>query len=312
MLISRSPRCSRCPLRCLLLGALLFLGPLGYMSAARPKQEITSHTARVNGLQIHYFMAGHGPAVVLLHGYAETSRMWRPLIPRLADHFSVIAPDLPGIGDSAIPSTGANIMRAAMQMHALVASLGFKRAEVVGHDIGLMVAYAYAARYRADVSKLVLMDAFLPGVNGWKEIYDDPNLWHFRFHGATPEALVHGREGTYFNYYWNEFAADRNHSLTEADRKSYTAAYSRPGRMAAGWAYFASFPKTASDFARLAETKLTFPVLTIGGDKASGQALAHQVKFIGTDTRSVIIKHSGHWVMEEQPAKTMDALLKFL
>ena len=183
---------------------------------------------------------------------------------------------------------------------------------MVGHDIGLMVAYAYATQYPQEVGKLVLMDAFLPGVNGWEEIYNDPNRWHFRFHGATPEALVRGRERTYFDYYWNEFAADKNHSIPEADRTAYTTAYSRPGRMAAGWSYFISFPKTATDFAQLSQTKLTFPVLTIGGDKAAGEALAHQVKFIGTDTHSVIIKDSGHWLMEEQPEQTMNALVKFL
>ena len=175
-----------------------------------------------------------------------------------------------------------------------------------------MVAYAYAAQFPAEVEKLVLMDAFLPGVAGWEEIYNNPHLWHFRFNGATPEALVKGRERTYFEYYWNEFAADGTRSIPEADRVAYTAAYSRPGRMRAGWAYFISFPQTAKDFEDLARTKLAIPVLSLGGEKANGVALAEQAKTVSDDVTTVVLKNTGHWVMEENPQETMDALLKFL
>ena len=147
-------------------------------------------------------------------------------MPRLAETFTVIAPDLPGIGGSAIPEGGMDMTRAASKIHELVKSLGINKAAVVGHDIGLMVAYAYAAQFPNETDKLVLMDAFLPGVEGWETIYNNPALWHFRFHGATPEALVSGRERAYFDYYWNEFAADRKRSLSEADRRAYAAASS--------------------------------------------------------------------------------------
>ena len=159
---------------------------------------ISVRTASVDGLNIQYLLAGRGPTIVLLHGYAETSRMWRPLIPRLSDNFTVIAPDLPGIGGSAVPADGVDMSRAAVRMHALVQQLGLGKAAVVGHDIGLMVAYAYAAQFPSDVDKLVLMDAFLPGVEGWEAIYNHPAIWHFRFNGPTQEALVRGRERTYF------------------------------------------------------------------------------------------------------------------
>jgi pimeloyl-ACP methyl ester carboxylesterase len=141
---------------------------------------------------------------------------------------------------------------------------------VVGHDIGLMVAYGYAAMYRDDVERLALMDAFLPGVGGWEAIYNNPAIWHFRFYGATPEALAKGRERIYFEHFWNDFAANKTRLIPEADRRAYTLAYSRPGRMAAGFAYFASFQKTAADFAELARTPLGIPVLSIGGAKAQG------------------------------------------
>jgi len=273
---------------------------------------IASRTAQVDGINLHYLTAGHGPAVILLHGYAETSRMWRPLIPQLAGNFTVVAPDLPGIGDSDIPKDGLDMKTAAIRIHGLAKSLGITKARVVGHDIGLMVAYAYAAQFPSETEKLVLMDAFLPGVPGWEPIYNSPNYWHFRFHGPTPEALVKGRESIYFAYFWNDLAADKNHSLPVADRQAYVAAYSQPGRMRAAWAYFAAWPQTAQDFTELSRTKLVMPVLSIGGDKSLGTPLAEQVKLVATNVQVVIIPNAGHWILEEQPKETMDALLKFL
>ena len=273
---------------------------------------IASRTAEVDGVKLHYLEAGHGPAVILLHGYTQTSRMWKPVIPLLAGKFTVIAPDLPGIGDSEIPANGLDMKTAAIRMHALVKSLGVAKASVVGHDIGLMVAYAYAAQFPADVEKLVVMDAFLPGVAGWEDVYNNPGIWHFRFNGPTPEALVRGRERTYFEYFWNDFAYDKTHSLPEADRAAYAAAYARPGRMRAGWAYFVSFQQAAKDFAELSKTKLPMPVLAIGGEKANGTVLAQQMKLVASHVTMVVLKNTGHWVLEEQPKETTDALVKFL
>ncbi|MGH9503041.1 MAG: alpha/beta fold hydrolase [Terriglobales bacterium] len=299
-------------LPCLSLFAVILLSFSFPARAAASDSAIASRNATVEGVALHYLTAGHGPMVVLIHGYAETSRMWRPLIPKLADRFTVIAPDLPGIGDSAIPADGLDMKTAAIRIHALARSLGAEKADVVGHDIGLMVAYAYAAQFPAEVTKLVVMDAFLPGVDGWEAVYNNPAIWHFRFNGPTPEALVKGRERTYFEHFWNEFAADRTHSIPEADRQAYTAAYSGPGRMRAGWAYFVSFQQAARDFAELSQTKLTMPVLSIGGEKANGDVLAHQMKLVASDVTFVVLKDTGHWVMEERPQETMDALVKFL
>ena len=275
-------------------------------------ETIVSRTAEIDGVKLHYMTAGHGTPLILLHGYAETSLMWKPVIPVLAERFTVIAPDLPGIGDSDIPADGLDMKNAAIRIHDLAKSLGVQKAEVVGHDIGLMVAYAYAAQFPTEVTKLVLMDAFLPGVEGWEAVYNNPAIWHFRFNGPTPEALVQGRERTYFDYFWNDFAADKTHSIPEADRKAYAAAYARPGRMHAGWAYFVSFLQAAKDFAQLSQTKLTMPVLTIGGDKSLGEALGQQAKLVATDATVVVLKNTGHWVLEERPKETTEALQKFL
>lgn len=281
-------------------------------TAQTANKAIASRSATVNGVKLHYLIAGHGPAVILLHGYAETSHMWLPLIPRLAEKFTVIAPDLPGIGDSGIPKDGIDMKSAAVFIHGLATALGITRARVVGHDIGLMVAYAYAAQFPAETEKLVVMDAFLPGVEGWEAVYNNPAIWHFRFNGPTPEALVKGRERIYFEHYWNDFAADKTRSIPEADRVLYTAAYSRPGRIRAGWAYFVAFPQTAKDFALLSQTKLNMPVLAIGGGKANGELLGRQMKLVATDATVLVLKNTGHWLMEERPQQTMDALLKFL
>jgi pimeloyl-ACP methyl ester carboxylesterase len=280
---------------------------------AAPQNSIASRDATVDGVKLHYLTAGQGPAVILLHGYAQTSRMWRPIIPTLAKKFTVIAPDLPGIGDSSIPAdNNIGMIVAAKEIHDLIRALKIDKARVVGHDIGLMVAYAYAAQFPNETEKLAVMDAFLPGVPGWEPIYNAPNTWHFRFNGEYPEKLVRGREAIYFEYFWDVLAADKTHSLAQADRKAYVEAYSKPGRMHAGWIYFASWPQLAKDFAQLAQTKLTMPVLSIGGEKSLGNQLAEQMKLVANDVTVVILKNTGHWISEERPKETSDALIDFL
>jgi len=303
----------RTRLRRVVLLVLVLLGAAANAwAAAADATAVASRTTVVDGLKIRYLVAGSGAPVILLHGYTQTSRMWKPIIPLLAGKFRVIAPDLPGIGDSGIPAGGLDMKTAAIRIHALAKSLGVQKASVVGHDIGLMVAYAYAAQFPTETEKLAVMDAFLPGVAGWEDVYNNPGIWHFRFNGPTPEALVRGRERTYFEHFWNDFAADKTRSLPEADRAAYTAAYARPGRMRAGWAYFVSFPQTARDFAELSQTKLTMPVLVIGGEKAGGLVLGRQMEAAASQVTVVLLKDTGHWVMEERPKETTDALIKFL
>lgn len=297
---------------CLLCPLLVSFSLSGMARAEATDKEFVSRVAEVEGVKLHYTTGGHGTPLILLHGYAETSRMWTPILPVLGAKFTVIAPDLPGIGESSIPADGLDMKTAAIRIHALARSLGVETARVVGHDIGLMVAYAYAAQFPSEVEKLVVMDAFLPGVAGWEAIYDNPGTWHFRFNGPTPEALVQGRERIYFEYFWNDLAADKRRSIPEADRKAYTAAYSRPGRMKAGWAYFVSFQQAAKDFAQLSRAKLPMPVLVIGGEKSLGDALAQQMKMVATNVTAVVLKDTGHWVLEERPKETTDALIRFL
>jgi len=273
---------------------------------------IEDRFASVNGVRLHYLTAGKGEPVLLLHGYAQNSHMWRPLIVELAKSRLVIAPDLRGFGQSSKPDSGYDKKSMAQDVHNLAMSLGLKRASIVGHDIGLMVAYAYAAQYPTEVDRIVLMDAFLPGVGDWKSVWLLRDLWHFHFYGETPLKLVAGRERIYFEHFWNDFAADPKHSVPEADRRFYAASYAQPGAMRAGFEVFRNFEQDAKDFAQFAQTKLTMPMLVLTGEKASGNFLIEQGRLVASDVNGVIIKGSGHWLMEEAPDQVIPQLLHFL
>jgi pimeloyl-ACP methyl ester carboxylesterase len=279
--------------------------------STEPAIAIDSRFAEVNGTKLHYLTAGQGEPVLLLHGYAQTSHMWRPLIPGLAKTHTVIAPDLRGFGQSAKPESGYGKKSLAQDVHALMGSLGHKRYGVAGHDIGLMVAYALAAQYPAEVTRIALMDAFLPGVGDWTTVWLLRDLWHFHFYGKTPLALVEGRERIYFEHFWNDFAADPTKSVSEADRQVYAAAYAQPGGMRAGFEVFRAFEQDAKDFAAFAKTKLKMPMLMLTGEKASGEFLIAQGRLVADNIEGVVIKGSGHWLMDEARDQVVPRLLAF-
>jgi pimeloyl-ACP methyl ester carboxylesterase len=280
--------------------------------ALESTQAILSRFANVNGTRLHYLVAGKGDPVVLLHGYAETSHMWLPLMPKLAANRTVIAVDLRGAGQSATPADGYTKAAMAQDIHTLTQKLGYERIRIVGHDIGLMVAYAFAAQYPSEVDRIVLMDAFLPGVGKWRDVWLMRDLWHFHFYGKTPLALVHGRERIYFEHFWNDFAANPAHSVPERDRRFYAKAYGRPGGMGAGFEYFRAFEKDAEDFARFAQKPLPMPMLVLTGEKASGEFLIEQGRLVATNVEGVVIRGSGHWLMEEAPEQVIPKLVEFL
>ncbi len=282
------------------------------VTAGKVPAGFTERDAEVNGVRIHYSIGGKSSPVVLLHGYAQTSHMWNPILPLLAANHTVIVPDLRGAGGSSKPESGYDKKNMAVDIHDLVTSLGFKRASVVGHDIGLMVAYAYAAQFPQDTERLVLMDAFLPGVGDWKNVWLMRDLWHFHFHGEVPLALVKGRERTYFEHFWNDFAADPKHSVSEADRRIYAKAYAQPGGMRAGFEYFKTFERDAKDFAELGAKPPQMPVLVLGGEKSGGEFLIAQTKLAASNVQGKIISGSGHWLMDEAPQATIPALTTFL
>jgi pimeloyl-ACP methyl ester carboxylesterase len=218
-----------------------FLPPCSPVTAfAQARRQI----AEVNGVRLHCLVAGKGDPVVLLHGYAQTSHMWLPLISKLADKHTVIAPDLRGFGQSSAPADGYTKAAMAQDIHALVKGLNYDRIRLVGHDIGLMVAYGYAAQYPNEVDRLVLMEAFLPGVGDWNSVFLLRDLWHFHFYGKTPLALVTGRERIYLEHFWNDFAADPKKSVPEKIVNSTPGPTRNPATWPPGWKFSAPSPRT--------------------------------------------------------------------
>jgi len=279
--------------------------------AATERIAISSQTKEVSGVTLRYLVAGQGDPVFLLHGYAQTSHMWQPLIPGLARTHTVIAPDLRGFGSSSKPESGYDKKTMARDIHGLAASLGHSPIAIAGHDIGLMVAYAYAAQFPREVTRIALMDAFLPGVGDWKTVWLLRDLWHFHFYGKTPLALVDGRERIYLEHFWNDFAADSARSVSESDRQLYAAAYAQPGAMRAGFEVFRAFEQDAKDFAGFAKTKLTMPMLVLTGQKASGEFLIAQGRLVADHVEAVVVKDSGHWLIDEAPDQVIPRLVSF-
>ena len=265
-----------------------------------------------DGATIHVRVGGEGPAVVMLHGFADTGDMWAPLATALAPRHTVVVPDLRGMGLSSHPESGYDKKTQGGDVARLLDAFSIQKADVVTHDIGNMVGYAFAAQYPDRVVRFVLMDAPLPGIGPWDEITRSPLLWHFNFRGPDVERLVKGRERIYLDRFWNELSADPR-SIDEATRDHYAELYARPGAMRSAFNQFAAFAQDAIDNqAFAAKAKLTMPVLAIGAEKSFGGAMADILGFVATDVTSAVIPNSGHWLMEEQPAATVAAVRAFL
>lgn len=266
-----------------------------------------------NGTLLHARIGGHGPAVLLIHGYGESGDMWEPLAAELAHDHTVIVPDLRGMGLSAIATSGFTKKNQAEDMAGLLGQLHIDRADVVAHDIGNMVAFAFAMQHAPMVRKLVVIDAPVPGVGPWEEVLKNPLLWHFRFGGPDMERLVAGRERIYLDRFWNEFAATPAR-FTEASRQHYAALYARPGAMHAGFSQFAAFDQDAIDNrAMLAERgKLAMPVLALGGEKSFGLMMATVMRGGAETVEAGVVPDSGHWIMEENPKATTALVRSFL
>jgi pimeloyl-ACP methyl ester carboxylesterase len=249
--------------------------------------------------------------VVLLHGFGDTGDMWAPLAADLARDHMVVVPDLRGMGLSSKPEGGYDKQTQAGDIRAVLTRLGIDRAAIVGHDIGTMVAYAYAVRFPDKTDRLVVMDAPVPGIPPWNEIVRNPLLWHFDFGGADAERLVRGRERIYLDRFWNEFAGDPS-KIDEASRRHYAKLYARPGAMRAAFAQFRSLRKDAEDNRASLKSKLTMPVLAIGGEKSFGAAEAEVMRNAATNVTGVVVPKSGHWLMEEQPEATIATIRGFL
>jgi pimeloyl-ACP methyl ester carboxylesterase len=297
-----------------LLAALAFV----VVTALPARAQVTPYPSsfrmeqiQAEGVTLHVRVGGRGPAVVLIHGFGDTGDMWAPMAVALAKDHTVVVPDLRGMGLSSKPESGYDKMTQAADIRAVLTKLGIDRAAVVGHDIGTMVAYAYAARYPDKTERLVVMDAPVPGVPPWDQIVRAPALWHFSFGGPDALRLVKGRERIYLDRFWNEFAGTPA-KIDEATRRHYAALYARPGAMRAAFAQFLSIPKDAEDNLQAIKTKLEMPVLAIGGEKSFGATEAVVMRNAATNVTELVVPGSGHWLMEEAPEPTVRAVQDFL
>jgi pimeloyl-ACP methyl ester carboxylesterase len=265
-----------------------------------------------NGVTMSVRVGGKGPAVVLLHGYGETGDMWAPLAKALEREHTVIVPDLRGMGLSSRPPGGYDKKTQGWDIAGVLDALKIGKADLVTHDIGNMVGYAFAAAYPDRVTKFVLIDAPLPGVGPWDEIVRNHALWHFSFWGPDAERLVKGRERIYLDRFWNEFSADPKR-FDEASREHYAKLYAQPGAMHAGFEQFKAFDQDVIDNkAFVAKGKLTMPVLAVGGEKSFGPMMATIMRAAASNVQKAVVPHSGHWIMEENPDATIKLVTDFL
>ncbi|MEQ5843670.1 alpha/beta hydrolase [Paraburkholderia acidicola] len=293
--------------------ASLTLGALPAHAAITPFPADFRHSEVVNGdATINVRVGGHGPAVVLIHGFGETGDMWAPMAAVLEKDHTVVVPDLRGMGLSSHPAGGYDKWTQAGDIQAVLDRLGIDHADIVGHDIGVMVAYAYAARYPDKTTRLVVIDSPIPGIPPWDQIVRMPALWHFNFGGRDAERLVAGRERIYLDRFWDEFAGDPS-KIDEATRRHYAAIYARPGAMHSAFAQFLAIDqKDDADNVKAVQTKLTMPVLAIGAEKAFGANVGIIMRNAATNVQEVIIPNAGHWLMDEAPAPTIAAVQDFL
>ena len=298
--------------RSFLVAALLTLAAaFSYAQPSLPSsfQAKTVHSPA--GADLFVRWGGKGPVVVLIHGYAENSDSWAPLAADLMKDHTVVVPDLRGIGKSSKPEGGYDKKTQAGDIRAVATALGYDKTSVVAHDIGNMVAYAYAATYPDKVERLVVMDAPIPGIEPWSEILLNPGVWHFNFHGPDAERLVAGRERIYLDRIWNDFTADPSQP-GEATRSFFASTYAQPGGMRAGFAQFTAFSQDAKDNKVFERVKLTMPVLAVGGEKSFGGLQAVIMRHVAVNVREAVVAGSGHWLMEERPSETVTLIRNFL
>jgi pimeloyl-ACP methyl ester carboxylesterase len=300
--------------RLLLALGLLFVVAIPAGAKVQPfPASFHAHRIATNGTTLYVRVGGTGPAVVMLHGFGDTGDMWAPIAALLVKDHTVIVPDLRGMGLSAHPDTGYTKKNQGLDIAGVLDSLKIEKADLVTHDIGNMVGYAFAVQFPARVTRWVVIDAPLPGIGAWDTIIRDPRLWHFNFRGPDEERLVAGRERIYLDRFWDELSANPK-AIDEATRNHYAALYARPHAMHDAFEQFGAFSQDAIDNKDLLAKngKLAMPVLAIGAEKSFNTAMADDIRFVATDVTQAVIPNSGHWVMEEQPAATTEAVRAFL
>ncbi len=296
------------------LAALAIVAATALPATAKIEKFVGVRTEMVkaDGADIYVRVGGKGPAVVMLHGFGDTGDMWAPLANILIKDHTVIVPDLRGMGLSSYPNAGYDKKTQGQDIAAVMDKLGVKTADLVTHDIGNMVGYALAAQFPDRITKWAIIDAPLPGIGPWDEILKSPLLWHFNFRGPDVDRLVKGRERIYLDRFWNELSANPK-AIDEATRQHYAKLYARPGAMHSAFNQFATFnTKDRADNLEFQKKKLPMPILALGAEKSFGDQQAVVMREVGTNVEGGIITNSGHWIMEEQPAQTVEKVKAFL
>ena len=299
-------------LRAALVFATCLLAPPALALQAFPP-DFHSQEIKTNGTVLHVRTGGKGPAVILLHGFADTGDMWAPTAALLEKTHTVVVPDLRGMGLSAHPDTGYTKKNQAQDIAGVMDALKIQKVDLVTHDIGDMVGYALAAQYPARIARWVVIDAPLPGIGNWDQIKQSPLLWHFNFRGPDMERLVAGRERIYLDRFYNELSANPK-KIDEATRNHYAALYARPRAMHDAFEQFAAFDQDAADNKMFLAKggKLAMPVLALGGDKSAGAGEADILRVVASNVTMGIVPNSGHWIMEENPDATDTMIAGFL
>ncbi|WP_212001549.1 alpha/beta fold hydrolase [Chitinophaga sp. HK235] len=299
---------------CALLLLFISMAVIGFAQGIKPATPPANFTSKVmaveNGLTIHYVIGGKGQPLLLLHGFGQNWYMWERLLPELSKHFTVIAPDLPGLGESGKPADGYDKKTMALHIHALMQKLGFNNIMLAGHDIGLMVAYAYARQYENEVTKLVLMDALLPGVEPvWSQVRGA--AWWFGFFAwpASPD-IVEGKAKTFLTGFWPVVGYVKD-PFTKQESDEFIRAYSVHGSIAGSFHWFAAFPQDARDNQEFMKHKLKMPLLAMAGEFASS-FLPEHCRLVADNVKGVIIKDAGHWIVQENTPQVQKEFLEFL
>jgi pimeloyl-ACP methyl ester carboxylesterase len=270
-------------------------------------RTFSHHMAEVNGVKLHFVKGGTGEPVVLLHGFPQTWYEWHRIMPALAERYTVIAPDLRGMGASSKPTSGYDHQTVAEDIYQLVRSLGLEQVSIVGHDVGAPVGYAYAAAHPDDVCRLVMIEGAPQTMEAGQ------GYWHMGFHAEPDiaESLIVGRERMYLSWFYRKFGYNQA-AFTEADLDEYVRWYSAVGAMRSALQYYRY---AQQDFAQNKESqqrKLTMPVLAIGGEHSLGSYVEAMMQDFASNIRGSVIKDCGHWIAEEQSEELTRQLLAFL
>ncbi|WP_368621276.1 alpha/beta fold hydrolase [Paraburkholderia sp. BR13444] len=275
--------------------------------------------ATVDGLRLHYVTGGNpqGDVVVLLAGFPQSWFAWRNVMALLAKTYRIVAPDLPGQGDSDRPMDGYDTQTLASHVHGLLRQLGVTRYFLAGHDVGAWVAFPYAVMFADEVRRLALLDAGIPGVTLPDALPISPErawrTWHFAFHVLPdlPELLLAGKEREYLDWFLRRKTANPD-TFTEADIDEYLRILKKDGGLRAGLAYYRAAHMSARQNAELKQRgMLDLPLLTLGSDQGSIADMATPLRAFFTDVQGRTISHCGHFIPEEQPRAVADELTAF-